>query len=71
MKRSRTGEDIIPLDYLIKCNTYHDCMMDTNSCECICQNQLILDGNVDIFQNKEKLASWMVQFQEFVGSGSL
>ena len=71
MKRSRTGVDIIPLDYLIKCNTYHDCMMDTNSCECICQNQLILDGNVDIFQNKEKLASWMVQFQEFVGSGSL
>ena len=65
-KRSRTGENSIPLNYLIKCHVYHEDMMDKESIGCICQNQLILDGDIDIFQNKEKLTSWIHQIREFI-----
>ena len=65
-KRSRIGEDSIPLEYLTECNLYHERMMDKTSSACICQNQLIVDGNIDIFQNKEKLALWIQQFKQFV-----
>jgi hypothetical protein len=41
-------------------------MMDKTSSACICHNQLIVDGNIDIFQNKEKLAIWIHQFKQFV-----
>ena len=44
-KRSRTGETNIPLEYLQNCHKYHTNMLDTNSVECICKDQLILNGN--------------------------
>lgn len=60
-KRLRVGEDIIPLDYLISCHEYHEEFLHTNSNNIIrvlnC-NQLLLDGNIDINDNKDILTEW-------------
>ena len=54
-KRSRDGEANIPLSYLENCSLYHDNMLDEFMNKRICTNQLILNGNVDIYQNKNQL----------------
>ena len=56
-KRSRTGEHVISLEYLINCSTYHDEMVLTNA------NILTLDGNLDIQDMKE---SWIDQITKFI-----
>ena len=50
-KRSRTGEDNIPVSYLDQCDLYHDDMINDN----MSISKLILDGNIDIFENKIEL----------------
>ena len=57
-KRSRDGEANIPLSYLENCSLYHDNMLDEFMNKRICTNQLILNGNVDIYQNKNQLEIW-------------
>jgi deoxyadenosine/deoxycytidine kinase len=61
-KRLRVGEDIIPLDYLISCHEYHEEFLHTNSNNNIIKvlncNQLLLDGNIDIYNNKDILNEW-------------
>lgn len=54
-KRSRVGEDVIPLEYLQECHKYHENMLDRQSALCVCSNQLVLDGNVDIYDNVDAL----------------
>ena len=66
MKRSRTGEENIPLDYLHTCSLYHDNMLDTKSKECICNDQLILDGNNDIYKNKNQLEEWIDTIDKYI-----
>jgi deoxyadenosine/deoxycytidine kinase len=66
IKRSRTGESNIPLDYLKNCHKYHNNMLDTNSEDCICKEQLILNGNVDIYENKEQINEWIDQINMFI-----
>ena len=60
--RSRQGEDIIPLDYLSLCHEYHEKFLEINSnninIELNCK-QIILDGNIDIFNNPEILNEWI------------
>jgi deoxyadenosine/deoxycytidine kinase len=61
-KRSRTGEDCIPLDYLINCHDYHQDMISkriTSPC-------LTLDGNVDIYETVETVQQWINQIKEFI-----
>jgi len=53
-KRSRQGESIIPIEYLQSLDKYHDEMMDELKI-----NTLVLDGNIDIYENKEKLNEWV------------
>jgi deoxyadenosine/deoxycytidine kinase len=65
-KRSRDGEENIPLDYLINCSKYHNDMLDISSSECICNNQLILDGNIDIYENNEQLEKWISDIDNFI-----
>ena len=65
-KRSRTGESNIPLDYLQKCHKYHNKMLDVNSLSCVCQDQLLLNGNIDIYENKEQLDEWIEQINTFI-----
>lgn len=66
IKRSRNGESNIPLEYLVSCSGYHDNMLDKSSHDCVCHNQLILDGNIDIFENKQQLNVWINDFDNFI-----
>jgi len=66
LKRSRSGEDNIPLDYLNICSLYHDNMLDIKSEECICNDQLILDGNNDIYKNKNQLEEWIDTIDKYI-----
>ena len=59
-KRSRNGENVIPLEYLSECNKYHANMMTKY------ENQLILDGNMDIFENEDQLVSWVDLITQFI-----
>lgn len=65
VKRSRTGEENIPLDYLTSCSNYHDNMLDKENIECVCLDQLILDGNVDIYENKNQVNEWINEIDKF------
>ena len=64
-KRSRLGESSIPLDYLVSCHKYHNDMLSIEK-EIIGKNQLVLDGNVDIFYNKDTLNQWVKSIEEFI-----
>lgn len=66
IKRSRHGEEHIPLSYLSSCNDYHNKMLDKSSHECVCQNQLILDGCIDIYENKNVLSDWINEIEKFI-----
>lgn len=61
--RHREGEDHIPLNYLDTCNVYHEQMLDINSPDCVCSEQLVLDGNIDIFKNNDELNHWLNKIQ--------
>jgi len=61
-KRSRAGESVIPIDYLRECHAYHEKMMEALSAI----PQLILDGNVDIYENGDELQSWIQQISSFL-----
>lgn len=65
-KRSRNGEENIPLDYLKECHKYHTSMLDINSSDCITNDQLVLDGSVDIYENNDILEDWLVKIKTFV-----
>ena len=65
-KRSRDGEANIPLSYLENCSLYHDNMLDEFMNKRICTNQLILNGNVDIYQNKNQLEIWINNIDRFI-----
>lgn len=60
-KRSRQGESTIPLEYLNECDIYHEKMMNELNVE-----KLVLDGNIDIYDNKEKLDEWINSIKEFI-----
>jgi len=66
MKRHRQGEDHIPLEYLIECNAYHNHMLDTSSSECVCNNQLVLNGDIDIYDNADELNRWLQSIELFM-----
>jgi deoxyadenosine/deoxycytidine kinase len=61
MKRCRTGEHGIPLDYLNECHQYHRDMLSI-----VKEEQLIINGNVDIYENKEKLDEWKKSIVNFI-----
>ena len=65
VKRSRNGEENIPLEYLTSCSIYHDNMLDKENQECVCLDQLILDGNVDIYENKNQVNEWINEIEKF------
>ena len=67
VKRSREGENI-PLAYLENCNLYHDNMIDEFMKNNICQDQLILNGNVDIYENKLQVDIWIENINEFINN---
>jgi deoxyadenosine/deoxycytidine kinase len=64
--RNREGEDNIRLDYLKSCSEYHEKMLDKNSSECVCSNQLILNGNYNIYDDENILIEWIQSIKDFV-----
>lgn len=66
MKRSREGESNIPLEYLENCNNYHNNMLNVNLDDCVCDEQLILDGNIDIYENNDQLEKWINEIEGFI-----
>ena len=66
LKRSRDGESNIPLEYLDSCCNYHDNMLDKSVINCVCNDQLILDGNIDIYKNKKQIEEWITEIDEFI-----
>jgi deoxyadenosine/deoxycytidine kinase len=64
--RHRDGEDNIPIDYLKSCSEYHDSMLNKDSIDCVCNDQLVLDGNNDIYKNENILEEWILTIQKFI-----
>lgn len=64
-KRSRNGEENISLDYLNSCSMYHYNMLNKENPECVCLDQLILDGNVDIYENSNQIKEWIDKIDNF------
>lgn len=65
-KRHRDGEDKIPLEYLKNCHIYHNNMLDKSLLDCVCNTQLVLDGNVDIYENDHILNEWISSIENFI-----
>jgi len=68
MKRSRTGEDCIPLDYLESCHRYHTDMILNDLSLLIrdTKNIVALNGNVDIYNQPEELREWVKKINELI-----
>jgi len=41
-------------------------MLDKSSSECVCKEQLILDGNNDIYKNENILKEWIDSIEKFI-----
>lgn len=65
-KRSRVGESCIPLSYLQDCHSYHERMLEEKSPDCVCRDQLVINGNVDIFQKENALRDMIEQVKQFI-----
>lgn len=58
--RARVGEEVIPLSYLEGCHKYHEEFLSQYN------NKLVLDGNVDIFENEKIVETWIDQINSFI-----
>ena len=65
-KRNRAGENNIPIEYLTSCDNYHNNMLDKSLADCVCEKQLILDGNINIYDNADVLADWINRIDDFI-----
>jgi deoxyadenosine/deoxycytidine kinase len=63
-QRSRTGEDIIPLEYLQECHNYHEAFL--NDTPEINNKKIVLDGNVNVYENAVVLNDWLEQINAFI-----
>ena len=64
-KRSREGEEVIPLNYLESCHNYHNEFLDTlNELK---TEKLELNGNIDIYEDEKILETWLESIKLFIG----
>jgi deoxyadenosine/deoxycytidine kinase len=63
-KRAREGEEVIPLAYLQDCHNYHEEFLD--DIKGIKTTKLILDGNVDIYENEKIVEEWLEKINKFI-----
>jgi deoxyadenosine/deoxycytidine kinase len=66
IKRSRTGEDNIPLNYLENCHIYNEDMISLLQKNNEKYKQLVLNGNTDIYMEPNELEKWVQQISEFI-----
>ena len=64
--RSRNGESTIPLEYLENCHYYHNNMLDKSSEHCVCQEQIVIDGSQNIYENRSLVDLWLEKIDEFI-----
>jgi deoxyadenosine/deoxycytidine kinase len=57
--RAREGEELIPLAYLEECHKYHEEFLDLD--RGLFKDQMVLDGNNDIYLNPGVSDEWMRQ----------
>lgn len=62
VKRSRTGEDKISIDYLISCDKYHDKMIDLFPKEKV----MTIDGNQNIEDDNNLMIQWINQIKKTI-----
>lgn len=62
--RAREGEDLIPLAYLEECHKYHEQFLKLD--RGLFKEQLVLDGNQDIYQNVTLADDWMRQIDALI-----
>ena len=62
--RAREGENLIPLAYLEECHKYHETFL--NAERGLFKEQLVLDGNQDIYQNATLADDWMRQIDALI-----
>ncbi len=60
-KRARDGEEVIPLAYLKDCHNYHDEFLNK-----LITSKLVLDGNIDIYENEKTVEEWLEKINEFI-----
>jgi deoxyadenosine/deoxycytidine kinase len=65
-KRSRKGETNIPIEYLFDCGNYHDDMLEKLADNGICNDHLVLDGNIDIYKNTTQITEWIDTIDKFI-----
>ena len=41
-------------------------MLDIQSEECVCRDQLVLNGNIDIYENTTQLETWIKEIDTFI-----
>ena len=41
-------------------------MLDNSASNCVCNEQLILDGNVDIYENTTQVNNWVQEIEEYI-----
>ena len=58
--RAREGEELIPLTYLEQCHNYHEEFLENAT------NKLVLDGNVNIYENEKIVEQWIEMINEFI-----
>jgi deoxyadenosine/deoxycytidine kinase len=63
-KRARIGEEVIPLAYLESCHKYHNEFLDETTG--IKTNQLVLNGNQDIFAETGLVDAWISTINQFL-----
>jgi deoxyadenosine/deoxycytidine kinase len=63
-KRARVGEEVIPLAYLESCHKYHNEFLDDTTG--IKTNQLVLNGNQDIFAETGLVDAWICTINQFL-----
>ena len=66
IKRNRTGENNISLEYLNECEKYHIGMLDKSINECVCKDQLVINGNIDISENESEMDEWIRNINKFI-----
>lgn len=59
--RAREGEEFIKLSYLENCHIYHEEFINN-----IKTKKLVLDGNVNIYENEQIVEQWLEQISNFI-----
>lgn len=60
LKRLRLGEENIPLEYLKECDLYHENMLSN------VDTKLVLNGNIDVNENKQQINNWIDEIKKFI-----